>query len=196
MNTDLKKWLAGEGQIFLKEIGVKKGQAVLDFGCGSGHYTIPAAKVVGDEGKVYALEKDNGTLGTVAQTAKLEGLKNIIFLKTLRELKAALENELVDAILFYDVLHYMNANERREIYKEVYTILKNDGFLSVYPKHYKADEPLDNFADMKLEDIIKEIESAGFKLKSKSFKKLIHDDNYDKGVILNFTRLKQGIKKV
>ena len=30
----------------------------MDFGCGSGNYTIPAALIVGREGKVYALNKE------------------------------------------------------------------------------------------------------------------------------------------
>ena len=37
----------------LKAVGIKKGQTVLDFGCGEGNYTIPAAKLVKNEGKVY-----------------------------------------------------------------------------------------------------------------------------------------------
>lgn len=32
----------------LSELGVKAGQVILDFGCGSGTYTIPAAKLVGE----------------------------------------------------------------------------------------------------------------------------------------------------
>ena len=32
----------------LKRIGVRIGQAVLDFGCGYGAYTVPAAKIVGE----------------------------------------------------------------------------------------------------------------------------------------------------
>ena len=189
MQTDLEKWLAGEGEKFLKRLGFKEGQTILDFGCGSGHYTIPAARVVGKEGKAYALEKDSEALDTLSRLAKSQGLENIILLKTLEELKIDLNNESVDAILFYDVLHYMNAKERREIYEKVYKMLKRDGFLSVYPKHNKSDEPSWNFSDMKLEDIIKEIESANFKLESKYFEKLLHDDNYNKGFVLNFTPL-------
>ena len=42
----------------LKKAGIERGMTVLDFCCGSGTYTIPAAKIVGEEGKIYALDKD------------------------------------------------------------------------------------------------------------------------------------------
>lgn len=49
------KWLKEDGEIFIKEIGIKENQITLDFGCGEGHYTIPAAKVIGRGGKDYIL---------------------------------------------------------------------------------------------------------------------------------------------
>ena len=54
MNADIKKWLEKDGEQFLRKIGLKEGQTVLDFGCGEGHYAIPAAKIVSNKGKVYA----------------------------------------------------------------------------------------------------------------------------------------------
>ncbi len=36
--------------------GIEKGFYVLDFGCGLGFNTIPAAKAVGTEGQVFALD--------------------------------------------------------------------------------------------------------------------------------------------
>jgi ubiquinone/menaquinone biosynthesis C-methylase UbiE len=42
----------------LEKAGIKRGKTVLDFGCGSGIYTIPVAKIAGKEGDVYALDKD------------------------------------------------------------------------------------------------------------------------------------------
>jgi len=38
-------------------MGIKRGQTILDFGCGSGNYANPAALIVGRKGKVYALDK-------------------------------------------------------------------------------------------------------------------------------------------
>ncbi|MCK4295810.1 MAG: class I SAM-dependent methyltransferase [Candidatus Marinimicrobia bacterium] len=140
MKTDLEKWLASEGKIFLKEIGVEKGQVILDFGCGVGHYTIPVAKVVGKEGKVYAVDKDSEALNQLMQTAKSEGLKNIEPINTQEELKIELKDESVDVVLLYDVLHYMD--QRRKILDEIRRVLKPGALLSVYPKHHKFDDPL------------------------------------------------------
>ena len=42
-----------EGEIFLRDIGMKGNQSILDFGCGLDNYTILAAVVVGRMGQVY-----------------------------------------------------------------------------------------------------------------------------------------------
>ena len=43
----------GEGEISLKDIGMKGNQSILDFGCGLGDYTIFAAVVFERMGQVY-----------------------------------------------------------------------------------------------------------------------------------------------
>ena len=40
-----KRWLDKKPSEVLAEVGVRARQAVLDFGCSSGTYTIPAAKL-------------------------------------------------------------------------------------------------------------------------------------------------------
>ena len=73
-----KRWLDSHASEVLAEIGVRKKQVVLDFGCGSGTYTIPAAKLVGDGGKVYALDINRKALDRIEERAKKEGLMNIV----------------------------------------------------------------------------------------------------------------------
>ncbi len=182
-------WLNREGEAFLKDIGIKKGDVVLDFGCGDGPYTIPAAKVVSKEGKVYAIDKDIESMHKLMEIAKNKGLENIIPIHTKsEESKINLESESINAVLLYDVLHYMENLERRKIYEEIYRILKTGGILSVYPKHRKSDELLWNLSDMGLDDVIEEINSRHFYLQRKFYKKLLHNGNYNTGYILNFRK--------
>ena len=61
----------------LERAGINRGQIVLDFGCGSGMYTIPATKIVGEQGRVYALDKDKKALDELMQKGEPTGLRNI-----------------------------------------------------------------------------------------------------------------------
>ena len=192
MENDVKKWLRREGEAFLKDIGIRNGQTILDFGCGVGHYTIPAAKLVGKKGNVYAIDKDMGALQQLMQTAESEGFKNVLPIKTSGGLEINLENESVDVVLLYDVLHYMDVKERKKIYDEVYRILKSDGFFSVYPKHLESNGALWNLSGMELEAIIREIKREKFYIERQFFKRLIHDNNYDRGYILKFKKEREG----
>lgn len=40
VEKDIKRWLNLDGELFFKEMGIKAGQIVLDFGCGVSHYTM------------------------------------------------------------------------------------------------------------------------------------------------------------
>ena len=73
-----KRWLDKNAYEVLAEVGVRAGMAVLDFGCGSGTYTIPAAKLVGEGGRVYALDINKRALDRMEKKARKEGLKNIV----------------------------------------------------------------------------------------------------------------------
>lgn len=184
MNKDVKRWLEKDGTKFLKDIGIKEGQTVLDFGCGEGHYAIPAAKVVGGQGKVYAVDKDEKVLGRLMEVAKSKGLKNIEVKKSSGELKIGLKDRSLDAVLFYDVLHYID--NKRKSFEEIARILKPGGLLSLYPKHHKLDShPL---MEMNLEDIIEEAKIMGFNFEGRLYKELIHDEKCEKDYILNFRK--------
>jgi len=180
METDVKNWLTAEGEVLLKQIGIKKGQTVLDFGCGTGNYVIPAAKIVREEGKVYALDKDERALSRVQPKAEISGLKNIEIMKTAGELETDLEDVSIDVVLLYDVLHshsIPNADDRKELLNEVHRILRPDGFLSVYPMHRELDE------------VKEEIESASFYLEREHFGTLIsYAGELRTGQILNFRK--------
>jgi len=131
----MEKWEEQDGVRFLRGIGLQLNQTVLDFGCRVGHYTIPAAKVVGNKGIVYAVDKEQQVLDELQQKTAYLKLKNIKIINAAGRIKLPLESGTIDVVLFYDVLHYHKREERKKLYAEAYRVLKQDGFLSVYPKH-------------------------------------------------------------
>jgi len=180
------KWVEYEGKEFLKDIGMRKDQFVLDFGCGHGTYTIPASLVVGEKGRIYAVDKNTEYLDELMRKARERGLDNIERIDVPEERKLPLSDEWVDMILLYDVLHLVESRER--LLAELHRVLKPYGILSVYPKHHQEDMNMD------LEEVKVEIESAGFRFETKLFKTLMHDDYLERGYVLNFRKRDTGKK--
>lgn len=133
------EWLRSHVEEVLPEIGIKENQTILDFGCGAGLYAIPAAKLVGRKGKVYALDKDSGALETLKESVRKEGLGNVETILS-SDLSTDMERETADVVLLYDVIHLVE--DRKELFVEIYRILKSDGIVSIYPMHVEKDEVL------------------------------------------------------
>jgi len=93
MNKDIEKWEEQEGVKFLRRIGLQPNQTVLDFGCRVGHYTLPAAKVVGNKGIVYAVDKEQQALNELQQKATRLNLKNIRTINTSAEFEKHKNNK-------------------------------------------------------------------------------------------------------
>jgi len=191
MNEAMPQWETAGGVIYLKKIGLKSAQKVLDFGCRVGHYTIPAAKVVGSEGIVYAVDKEQQALDELEQKAAHLNLKNIITINTSGRIQINLENGSIDVVLFYDVLHYHEKKEREKLYVEAYRVLKQDGLFSVYPKHTLEDDPIREFRSLSVSDVKQEIEDSKFVFERKHCGFISHDDGLNQGCVLNFTKYVQ-----
>ncbi|MCD6194515.1 MAG: class I SAM-dependent methyltransferase [Candidatus Aminicenantes bacterium] len=107
--------------------GAKRGDVILDYGCGIGFNTIPAAEIVGKDGMVCALDIHPLAIKPVEKEIRKKGLKNV---KTiLSDLDTGLSNESVDIVLLYNVLPMIK--NRSALIKELYRVLKPGGVLSV-----------------------------------------------------------------
>ena len=186
--NNIKIWMNQKGVSFLMDVGIKQGQTVLDFGCGEGFYSIPAAKLVGKEGKVYSVDRDPNVLSTLIKQINEIGIQNIIPIELKDDSELNIKSKSVDAVLLYDVLHYLNASERKKLYGTIHNLLRENGLLSIYPKHNKHDWPLWHLSNMDLSEIIKEVEQEQYNFEGKSLVDLIHDGNWDKGYILRFRK--------
>lgn len=57
---------------------IKKGMVVVDIGANFGYYTLLAARLVGDEGKVFAFEPDPYNYSLLAKNIGANGYNNVI----------------------------------------------------------------------------------------------------------------------
>jgi ubiquinone/menaquinone biosynthesis C-methylase UbiE len=185
---NLTDWETRDGVAFLKNIGVKTGDKILDFGCGVGHYSIPAAIAVGETGTVHAVDRDQDPLDEIKRKADRLGLKNIKMGKYFTEIGYALVGCAVNVILLYDVLHYFERSDRIRLYGKCFRILDDDGLLSVYPKHTIEDVPVGKFENIGVPDIISEVNESGYRFIRKYCAALSHNDSINQGCVLNFTK--------
>lgn len=64
-------------EAILKGIGLQSGMVFMDVGCGEGFFSILAAEIVGEAGKVYAVDLDASAIDRLKRKAAENGLRNI-----------------------------------------------------------------------------------------------------------------------
>ena len=110
---------------------------VLEFGCGYGTFTIPAAQMI--RGKVYAMDIEPEMLAITGAKAKVAGAKNI----ELRQRDfvvngSGLADSAVDYVMLFNILH---AEERMALLCEAWRVLKPLGKLAIIHWNFDASTP-------------------------------------------------------
>jgi ubiquinone/menaquinone biosynthesis C-methylase UbiE len=88
----------------LESIGLGAGMVFMDIGCGYGFFTIPAAQIVGEQGKVYAVDVSASAINRLKREAAEKGLKNVTAIVGAAE-ETVFCNECADFVFYSIVLH-------------------------------------------------------------------------------------------
>jgi ubiquinone/menaquinone biosynthesis C-methylase UbiE len=135
----------------LKEVGIKPGFQVLDYGCGPGGYIIPTTKLIGETGKVFALDINPLAIQMVQSLISKNHLKNVATIQS--DCNTGLSDNSLDVVLLYDIFHLLGKPD--EILREVYRVLKPDGTLSFSDHHMKKEEMLSKVTSQGLFKLLK-----------------------------------------
>ncbi|MGV8175631.1 MAG: class I SAM-dependent methyltransferase [Methanothrix sp.] len=111
---------------------VKSGQTVVDLGCGSGTFTIAMAQMVGETGKVIAVDVQHEMLQIVRKKAAKEKLEARIITHKSEQDRIGISEKVDFALAFYMVHEVPN---EEAFLKEITTLLEREGkLLIVEPK--------------------------------------------------------------
>ena len=120
----------------LKEVGIKPGFHVLDYGCGPGGYIIAAAELAGKSGKVYALDIHPLAIQRVQNIVSKKKLTNVETISS--DCKTGLPENSVDVVLLYDTFH--DLGDPDGVLEELHRVLKPKGILSFSDHHMQENE--------------------------------------------------------
>jgi ubiquinone/menaquinone biosynthesis C-methylase UbiE len=83
---------------------LNKGFTFIDVGCGDGFFTIPSAKRVGPEGKIYGIDHNQVAINRLREKAAKEGLKQVVLTVGKAE-ELIVCSGCADVVFFGIVLH-------------------------------------------------------------------------------------------
>ena len=140
----------------LPPLKIKNGDTVVDLGAGSGYYTMRLAKLVGDKGKVVAVDVQADMLAIIKTKMKKAKVENIELIQC-TESDPKLPKAAVDLILMVDVYHELA--HPYEVTQKMVESLKPGGRL-VFVEYRLEDDnvPIKLVHKMTEKQVIREME--------------------------------------
>jgi ubiquinone/menaquinone biosynthesis C-methylase UbiE len=110
----------------LRRIGLKEGLNFMDIGCGNGYFSLPAAQIVGEEGKVYAVDLNGKAIEELKERAAERGLRNLVLVTGMAE--ETVFCEVCADIVFYGIVLH-DFNDPAKVLTNARKMIKPDGIL-------------------------------------------------------------------
>jgi ubiquinone/menaquinone biosynthesis C-methylase UbiE len=116
----------------LGAVHLRKGDNILDIGCGEGQFALAASRLTGDSGTVYAIDLHEPSIDILKDTIKSEGITNIsAFVADAKKHIPAGDNT-IDTCLMVNVFHGFAANgESHGVMREISRVVKRRGVIVV-----------------------------------------------------------------
>ena len=118
----------------IERFGIQPGMTVVDYGCGPGRYTTRFAKLVGEKGKVFAVDIHELAIAAVKRKLDQYGLKNVVPVLA-AGYDSTLTDRIADIVCAIDMFHFIR--NHTEFLAELKRITKEDGLLVIDDGHQK-----------------------------------------------------------
>ena len=140
----------------IRNLNLKSGQTVIDYGCGPARYIKDASMMVGASGKVIAIDIHPLAIKNVNDKIKKYKLSNVQ--ATLATgYKTDIESEIADVVYALDMFHMIEQPE--ELLTELGRLVKKDGRVIIEDGHQPRSETKMKIEDSKILKIVRETKS-------------------------------------
>lgn len=116
----------------VQKFGIGPGMTVVDYGCGPGRYTTRLANLVGEQGKVFAIDIHELAIKAVKKKVVQYGLKNVEPV-LVKGYDSSLPDHIADVVCAIDMFHIIK--NQTEFLEELKRITKTDGLLVIDDGH-------------------------------------------------------------
>ncbi len=116
-------------EALLHGMGLQPGMCFVDLGCNDGFFTLPAARIVGPNGKVIALDIDEAALGRLTEKLQSEHIQNVEVVASTAEAFDTY-SDCADIVFFGMVLH--DFQDPVQVLRNAKRMLHKDGFMYDY----------------------------------------------------------------
>lgn len=125
METQETQFLNPEN--IIKQIDLAPGAQIGDLGCGTGYMSFAASHIIGEKGKIYAVDVQQSVLEQVKKQAQMENLANIETIWSDLEALGATDiaEHSLDMVFLVNVLFLIN--DKASVVKEAKRLLKETG---------------------------------------------------------------------
>ena len=130
MESRLRYRLFGPLKI-LQGAGIQPGMKVLEIGCGTGFFTVPAGRLLERHGSLIAMDILPDSVEAVSKKVQEEGLTNVQIVHG-DAMNTKLERESLDEILIFGVIP-APVLPLEKLLPEMHRILKPGGTMAVWP---------------------------------------------------------------
>jgi demethylmenaquinone methyltransferase/2-methoxy-6-polyprenyl-1,4-benzoquinol methylase len=129
MGSRVRQWLMNPVKT-LQAADVQPAQTILEVGCGTGFFTVPAAQMIGDQGSLVAMDASSGFLEEVARKVQKAKLNNVRIVQR-DALNTDLETASIDKVLLFGVIPFPLLPLDR-LLPEMHRVLKPEGTMAVW----------------------------------------------------------------
>ena len=116
----------------IKKFGIQEGMNVVDYGCGPGRYSTEFAKLVGEKGKVYAVDIHELAIEATKKKLEKKGLRNVEPM-LISGYDSGIPSDTADIVCAIDMFFVIK--EPTAFLVELKRIAKSDGTLVIDDGH-------------------------------------------------------------